>query len=112
ELAPDPLVAVCQKVGAPMGISIRVPAPVTTPGRGRRDPLEDIVRASHIRKRRVALRGSWWRADNGPLVAYLAEDHRPVAILPRAPGSYELHDVVPATQARVTRAVAARSEPL
>jgi ATP-binding cassette subfamily C protein len=108
----DPLLAVCQAVGAAQGIDI-YPAPSAAgTGRGRRDPLEDIVQASRIRKRRVALRGTWWREDNGPLVAHLAEDGRPVAILPTSPGTCELYDVVARTRTRVTDAVAARLEPL
>jgi ATP-binding cassette subfamily C protein len=108
----DPLLAVSQEVGAAQGIDMR-PAPAPTrAGKGRRDPLEDIVRASRIRKRRVALRGTWWREDNGPLVAFLAEDGKPVAILPTSPGSCELYDVVGRTRTRVTREVAARLEPM
>jgi ATP-binding cassette subfamily C protein len=107
----DPLFAVCKEVGAVLRIDIR-PAQATSTSQGRRDPLDDLVRASRIRKRRVALRGTWWREDNGPLVAYLAEDGRPVALLPTGPGSCVLHDVARRTWAPVTPAVAARLEPL
>jgi len=43
----------------------------------------------------VILRDDWWRHDNGPLLGFLGgegEARRPVALLPAAPGSYELVD--------------------
>src|SRR5262249_175894 len=111
ERALDPLLAVCKEVGAVLRLDIR-PAPTTSASPGRRDPLEDIVRASRIRKRRVALRATWWQGDNAPLVASLAEDGRPVALLPTGPSSYVLHDVVARSWAPVTPTVAARLDPL
>jgi ATP-binding cassette subfamily C protein len=109
--ARDPLLAVCRLVGAALGADIHEPPPATMTGQARHDPVDDITRASHLRKRRVALRGSWWRQDNGPLVAFLTEDKRPVALLPTSPASYELHDVVAGTRTPVTSQQAARLEP-
>jgi ATP-binding cassette subfamily C protein len=43
-----------------------------------------------VRTRRVALKGEWWRKDRGSLVAFLADGHRPVALL--AGSTYELVD--------------------
>ena len=100
----DPLLAACRLVGQALGLTVR-PSPDA-----RGDPLRNIARASRFRVRQVALRGEWWRADNGPLLAY--QDGRPVALLPTSPRSYELVD--PATQTRtpVTPQVAASLDPM
>ncbi len=89
----DPLFAACALVGGWSKIRIRpylheqgTPLP--------RDPLAAILRASRVRGRKVALAGAWWREDNGPLVARLAEGGRPVALLPSGTSTrgYVLHD--------------------
>jgi NHLM bacteriocin system ABC transporter ATP-binding protein len=110
--ARDPLLAVCRLVGAALGADVQEPPPALTVGRAGHDPVEGIARGSRLRKRRVALRGAWWRQDNGPLVAFLAENKRPVALLPTSSAAYELHDVVAGTRAPVTPLAAARLEPL
>jgi NHLM bacteriocin system ABC transporter ATP-binding protein len=106
----DPLLAVCRLVGAALGAEVRAYPPALAAAQSQHDPVENIARASRLRKRRVALRGSWWCEDHGPLVAFLADDRRPVALLPTSATSYELHDVVAETRARVTPAEAARLE--
>lgn len=82
------LLAACQLVGEQMGLTIR---PSAKKGASR-DPLGDIAKASRVRLRQVALKGEWWRRDNGPLLAYLEEGKKPVALLPKSKTSYELWD--------------------
>lgn len=78
-------------VGRAMGIEIRPPARSEDPTRVK-DPLEAIVRASRIRTRRVILRGAWWQFDSGAILAYTAQDERPLALLPVAGNHYEIFD--------------------
>jgi NHLM bacteriocin system ABC transporter ATP-binding protein len=78
-------------VGRAMGIEIRPPARSEDPKRVK-DPLEAIARASRIRTRRVILRGAWWKFDSGPILAYTAQDERPLALLPVAGKGYEIFD--------------------
>lgn len=85
------LLTVCRLVGERQGLTITEP-PKQDRQEGRQDRLGDIVRASRIRMRRVLLSERWWRQDNGPLVGQMAEDRRPVALLPVSPGRYKLHD--------------------
>ena len=68
-------------VGRAMGIDIRPPARSEDPHRVK-DPLSAIARASRIRTRRVILRGAWWEFDSGAILAYTAQDERPLALLP------------------------------
>jgi NHLM bacteriocin system ABC transporter ATP-binding protein len=90
-----PLLAACRLVGQAQGIVIRDPAAAAAGGRG--DPLAAICTASRVERRRVILRGDWWRRDNGPLIGFLTTDgdgaeRRPVALLPAAPDRYDLVD--------------------
>ena len=86
----DALLAACRLVGAAAGFE------VTKPARGAvlaaREPLAAIAQASDLRTRDVALETDWWRRDSGPLVATVEVDGRPVALLPRGPGRYDLVD--------------------
>ena len=99
----DALLVACRWVGRALGLTIQL-----QPGAKdwkSKDPLSDIARASRIRTRRVALRGEWWRNDNGPLLAYTEETKHPVALLPMSAG-YELLDSVEQTRLPVTEKVA------
>ncbi len=102
--AGEELLTACRWVGRALGITIQ-PHPNRETGRQRRDPLDDIAKASHIRMRQVRLKGDWWRHESGPLLGFLAEDERPVALLPAGARRYEMHDPVERTRTLVTAAV-------
>ena len=106
----DPLLAACQMVGQAQGIVLQAP-PVHRAGKQPKDPVEAIAQASKVRVREVLLRGAWWQRDNGPLLAFLADELHPVALLQEKPTRYVLYDPARRTQARVTAAVAARLKP-
>lgn len=76
----DPLLAAFRIVADATGVAIK--APTRREGsRSSLDRLQRVLAASRIRSRRVALRGDWWRHDHGALLAYTAEEKRPVAFL-------------------------------
>ncbi|MEW5986216.1 MAG: NHLP bacteriocin export ABC transporter permease/ATPase subunit [Chloroflexota bacterium] len=106
----EALLAACRLVGGAMGLTI-VPHPDAKKGKPPRDPLGAIAKASRIRMRQVALRGEWWRQDNGPLLAYVEEGRRPVTLLPKSPRRYLLHDPAAGTVTPVTDEVAATLAP-
>jgi NHLM bacteriocin system ABC transporter ATP-binding protein len=85
------LLHACQSVGTALGVTIRVPRSEPS-GAATRDPLVAIARASHLRLQHVALCPHWWRDDGGPLLGFMADGQRPVALLPRGPGRYQLYD--------------------
>lgn len=97
----DPVVAACRLVGEHLGVEIQVPrAGEATKKKNR---LALIASASRLRSRQVLLRGEWWKRDNGPLVGFRVipaadedgdDEHRPVALLPTSPRSYDLVDAV------------------
>jgi len=117
----DALLMACRWVGRALDLTIQ-PQPGAKDWKAQ-DPLGDIARASRIRTRRVALRGEWWRNDNGPLLVYTEETKHPCALLPTSVGgrdsvaslgkkrnhvgqAYELLDSVEQTRVLVTEKVA------
>ena len=91
-------------IGRHQGIDFRVPARARPS-----DPpvsLVDVLDASDVRARRVRLdvEDEWWRGDSTALLAFRAEDRRPVALLPGRLGRYREVDPAGKRTVRVTRA--------
>jgi NHLM bacteriocin system ABC transporter ATP-binding protein len=99
-----PLLAAAGAVGRAMGIAICPPAKSADLSR-LRNPMEAIARSSQFRTRQVLLTGNWWRCEHGPLLAYMASDKRPVALLMQG-NNYVLFDGTQGTRTPVTAAVA------
>src|SRR5262249_11185039 len=91
------LLGSCRIVGGSVGIDVK-PAPIDGVG----EPLWLISRASGFRTRRVHLGIDWWKSDCGPLLGFLAEDGRPVALLPAARRAYMLVDPALGVRINVT----------
>jgi NHLM bacteriocin system ABC transporter ATP-binding protein len=106
----DPLLTSCRMVGRALGLAIK-PDPRTDDAASPRDPLAGILHASRVRSRRVALRGSWWTEDSGPLLAFRAPDRQPVALLRDGASAYRLHDPSDRSATRVDQTVAEQLEP-
>lgn len=105
--ATEPLLAVSRMIGHRSGLEIRKPPEWQHEQEGAGFLLE-IARASRIRIRPVRLGGAWFRTDHGDLAGFLKEGSKPVALLQRAPGIYEIHDPVSRQVTRVTAADATR----
>ncbi len=103
----DPLLAACRIVARDLGIMIVTP-PDFSAQLKRNDAMAEIARASRIRHRQVALRGDWWREDNGPLIASRGKEasEHPVALIPIEGGRYELRDPVSGETRLVTAELA------
>lgn len=103
-LGGDDLLTAVGLVAGELGAVVRRPPP--SAGQGRRvDQLAEIVRASGLYSREVKLGRGWFREDAGPLLGFVADDGRPVALLRRTFG-YELHDPRDGSTRRVTADVA------
>jgi NHLM bacteriocin system ABC transporter ATP-binding protein len=100
-----PWLQAARVVGDRLGVPVKPPGHWED-GRRQRDPYEAIARASRLRLRQVLLRGDWYRRDAGPLLAYLEEGRRPVALLPEPRGGYVLHDPAGGQRLRVQADVA------
>ena len=67
-------------------------APLTEHEPAAARPLDDLLASSSVGVRSVRFEPGerWWRTDNGALVATVASDGRPVALLPRHWGGYRV----------------------
>ena len=102
-----------QWVGRHEGIAFRMPhGRPQRPGAAAEAPLlADILMASGVRMRRVALRREqrWWRGDSGAMLAIRRGDGAPVALLPGLLGRYRM---VEPGSGRLRRVNARRAESL
>ncbi|PWT91694.1 MAG: hypothetical protein C5B54_04855, partial [Acidobacteria bacterium] len=106
----NPTFLASEAVGRCLHLEIK-PHPDMLQGRRIADPVEAIARASGIRTRTVVLRGPWWKEDIGPLLGFLEDGKKPVAILPRTGRGYQLYNPETKTTVPVTAAVAATLNP-
>ncbi|MBD2329095.1 NHLP bacteriocin export ABC transporter permease/ATPase subunit [Alkalinema sp. FACHB-956] len=106
----DALVMAAGAVGRVLGVTI-VPPAASEDLRRVPDLLDAIARASHIRIRRVVLRDDWWKKDCGALLAYRAEDDRPVALIPQSEHRYAFFDPMTQQWDTCDRAIAQQLSP-
>jgi NHLM bacteriocin system ABC transporter ATP-binding protein len=106
----NPLLTACQFVADRLGFTIQ-PSPDPTSHDTPRASIQRIAQASRVRTREVALRGEWWKADGGPLIGFIEEEMRPVALLPARGNRYELWDPIRQARTRVSVDVAATLSP-
>jgi len=105
----NPLAAACQIVGTATGIKIKLPPEKIM--EKSKNLLFDIVKASQIRFRQVLLMGEWWKADNGPLLAFLTEGKVPVALIPITNNSYKILNPVDSTEKLIDSDMAGKLHP-
>lgn len=106
ETSGDILLDACRLVGQAMNIEIvSPPYSNTVEGQSR---LNDIAQASRIRIREVALFGEWYKKDSGPILGFMAEDDRPVALIPASPDKYILHDFASGVKQKVSQETASK----
>ncbi|AET69242.1 NHLM bacteriocin system ABC transporter, ATP-binding protein [Desulfosporosinus orientis DSM 765] len=110
----DPLLDSCRLVGQSMQIKIEPPILNSHDEDDGRESyvseltLAAIARASRIRIREVALNGEWYKEDSGPILGFMEDDGRPVALIPVSPAAYILHDPVLHNEKKVDRETAAQ----
>lgn len=85
--AGDAMAQACQAIGKAMGVDFVIP-----PGIGSRgevlEQVYEIAAASGLGRRKVMLKGEWWREDGGPLLAFAKKGRTPLALIPRRGGGY------------------------
>ncbi|MBP2662602.1 MAG: bacteriocin system transporter, ATP-binding protein [Firmicutes bacterium] len=103
----DPLMQACQCVAERLKIKLnRGPDQSGVLGLSLENRLLRVANASRFNIRQVLLDVEWWENDNGPLLAFMVEDNRPVALLPVAATRYEYYDPANNTRTLVDRQLA------
>ncbi|MBW2557690.1 MAG: NHLP bacteriocin export ABC transporter permease/ATPase subunit [Deltaproteobacteria bacterium] len=97
----DPLFAACRMIGDSLGMAVRSPA-IAEKDSGNGFSLEDIARSSGFRSRQVILKETWWRRDQGPLLAFADKEKRPVALISVSPRKYAIYDPAMGTRQMAT----------
>ena len=102
----NPLYGACAIVLATAGIAIRNQGALVA-AEDTRAWLEKFCRRNRLAQRQVDLgEPAWWRKDLGPLLAFRAEDGKPLALVPDETG-YLLTDPASGVRCRVDAQVAA-----
>jgi NHLM bacteriocin system ABC transporter ATP-binding protein len=74
--------------------------------------LDEAVRTARLRQRQVALRGDWWHEDLGPLVGFIDEERRAVALIPTGTNRWQVIDPVEGKSQVVDATMASRIQPM
>jgi NHLM bacteriocin system ABC transporter ATP-binding protein len=81
----DPLLDACRLVGDALTTPFIAPPERDRSEQGPAGAAE-IARSSHVRARGVLLRGTWWRDDVGPFVAWRGDKRAPTAVISSSRG--------------------------
>ncbi|MBK6948975.1 MAG: NHLP bacteriocin export ABC transporter permease/ATPase subunit [Haliscomenobacter sp.] len=107
----NPLLAACQLIGQKVGFGFKEPKFIRDYEHNLTGQLAAIAQVSEVRTRKVILRGRWWEAENGHLLAFLQDDMQPVALIQGAGGQYSLQNPTDRTTLPVTEELAHRLQP-
>ena len=105
-----PLLSAMQQVAQAQGMDLPVDDELTTMADREADPVSAVARHAGFFVRKVVLEGEWWRADHGPLLAFIDQTHAPCALIPVSAGRYQWLDPTTGTRQRVTGEDAKRFE--
>lgn len=107
ETSGSALLDACRLVGQSMHIDIIAPPEGEDRSENSMD-IDAIARASRMRTREVTLSGDWYRQDNGPILAFMKDDQRPIALIPSSPSRYMVHDFVQGTKSILDKDIASQ----
>jgi NHLM bacteriocin system ABC transporter ATP-binding protein len=102
----DPLFRACSLIAEAAGATL-ASTRVRAESYNKFETVAEIARGGGLRARRIRLREGWWHRDSGPFLAYQGEAEAPVAMLPTAPGRYQIVDPATGRRQPVTPALAA-----
>ncbi len=108
----NPLLATCQQIGKTVGFDFVAPKYMESYDDSMSNQLFAIGQASNVRIRKVILRGTWWKEENGPMLAFSKEGKKPIALIQKDAKSYVFRDVETNTEEIVTNDHAETLEPI
>ena len=101
------LLQTCQLVGKTERIEFVDPGNRVS---GKHDFVWNILRASNIRSRQVALEPDWWTNNAGSMLGFLKADHTPVGLVAKGNTGYWMIDLKNRTKELVNAQVSSRLE--
>ncbi len=106
------LFATCQLIGDAVGFQFEAPKFMESYKNSTTNQLYAIAQSSKVRVRKIILRGTWWKEENGHLIAFYKEDKRPIALIQNTPNSYLLKDLSTGEEQKVDYKIADQLEPI
>ncbi|MFC3811779.1 NHLP bacteriocin export ABC transporter permease/ATPase subunit [Lacihabitans lacunae] len=106
------LFATCQLIGEKIGFNLEQPKHLDTYENSISNQLYAIAKSSKLRIRKIILRDTWWKDENGHLLAFLKKDKTPVALIQKSPTSYTLINAQLGTETIVNNDIASTLEPI
>jgi ATP-binding cassette subfamily C protein len=92
EASDDPFLAAAARVAHAAGISTRLNDTQRARVMAAKDQVDVFARALDVHVRRITLEGHWWSRDHGPLLGFLKDGRRPVALIPDKHLRYSIVD--------------------
>lgn len=102
----------CQLIGQNIGITLKEPKHIETYQSNVINQLTAIAKSSKARVRKVILRDTWWKQENGHLLAFSKNKKEPVALIQKSSNSYILMNVATGSELPVNYEIAKEIEPI
>lgn len=112
ELNDNILLSTCQVIGNETGFKFISPKFMDSYSSGYNKQLLAIAQASAVRVRKVILRSSWWKEENGHLLGFFGEDKHPVALMQKQQDQYLLIDLHTNAEKLVDKEVVSQLDPV
>ncbi|MEX0274166.1 MAG: NHLP bacteriocin export ABC transporter permease/ATPase subunit, partial [Flavobacteriaceae bacterium] len=106
------LLGTCQLIGNEVGFSFAKPKFLDSYEESVKNQLFAIGQASKVRIRKVILRGTWWKEENGHILAFHKEGKTPVALIQKTPKSYLYKNLDSKEEMEVTQEVSESIDPV
>lgn len=106
------LFATCQLIGNKIGFELEEPKHIDSYQNSFTNQLYAIAKSSKIRIRKIILRDTWWKEENGHLLAFTKKDKSPVALLQKTSKSYVLKDLSTGNESIINNEIADSLEPI
>ncbi|WP_299674834.1 NHLP bacteriocin export ABC transporter permease/ATPase subunit [uncultured Dokdonia sp.] len=106
------LFAACQAIGDKVGFDFKTPKYMDSYKDSLTNQLFAIGQASNVRIRKIILRGTWWKDENGHILAFTKEGNHSVALIQKTAQSYSYKNPETGVEETVTNTVAESLEPV
>jgi NHLM bacteriocin system ABC transporter ATP-binding protein len=106
------LFATCQLIGNKIGFNLDEPKHIDSYQNSTTNQLYAIAKSSKIRIRKIILRDTWWKEENGHLLAFTKKDKTPVALLQKDAKSYTLKNLSTGAESIINYEIADTLEPI
>lgn len=102
----------CQLIGNQIGFTLVESKYVESHQNNVTNQLHLIAKSSKLRIRKIILRDTWWKEENGPLLAFTKKDKTPVALLQKTSSSYTIKNLSTGDESVVDHQITESLEPI